>query len=85
MGIAATKTVRRSVARNVNSSFLLGWIFVYLAGSGTRHREGKQDDNERDGQHVALDRDQVEHLRFLKDFLVRLRLECRWIGAAEAR
>jgi hypothetical protein len=51
MGIAATKTVRRSVARNVNSSFLLGWIFVYLAGSGTRHREGKQDDNERDGQH----------------------------------
>jgi glycine oxidase len=37
------------------------------------------------GVHVALDRDQVEHLRFLEDFLVCLRLECRWIGAAEAR
>jgi glycine oxidase len=37
------------------------------------------------GLHVALNRDEVERLRFLQDFLVRLRLEAKWIDGAEAR
>lgn len=37
------------------------------------------------GLHVALNRDEVERLRFLQDFLARLALEARWIGGAEAR
>lgn len=37
------------------------------------------------GLHVALNRDEVERLRFLQDFLARLRLESRWLGVAEAR
>jgi glycine oxidase len=37
------------------------------------------------GLHVALNRDEVERLRFLQDFLARLRLEARWLGGAEAR
>ncbi|WP_119304153.1 glycine oxidase ThiO [Dongia deserti] len=37
------------------------------------------------GLHVALDRDEVERLRFLQDFLARLQLEARWLGGTEAR
>lgn len=37
------------------------------------------------GLHVALNRDEAERLRFLEDFLARLRLEARWLTGAEAR
>lgn len=37
------------------------------------------------GLHVALDRDEVERLRFLHDFLARLGLEAKWLTGAEAR
>jgi glycine oxidase len=37
------------------------------------------------GLHVALNRDEVERLRFLQDFLARLQLDARWLSGTEAR
>jgi glycine oxidase len=37
------------------------------------------------GLHLALNRDEVERLTFLRDFQVRLGLESQWIGVEEAR
>jgi glycine oxidase len=37
------------------------------------------------GLHLALNRDEVERLRFLRDFHAGLRLESQWISVAEAR
>jgi glycine oxidase len=37
------------------------------------------------GLHLALNRDEVERLQFLRDFHARLKLESQWIGVADAR